>query len=55
MYTQDKIEIEATLTMLQDDLDDAWKWSAHHDDEFNTEFGELQDKLNEVKDKLKTL
>lgn len=55
MYIQDKDEAKQLLYLLQDALDDVYKWDAYHDDVLNEELGVIQTKIEELNTKLKTL
>lgn len=47
--------MKANIDVLQDALDDAWKWDANHDDVFNDELGVIQNRVDEMKVKLQTI
>jgi len=50
-----KKEMEFTIFLLQDTLDDAWKWDADNNDILNEELSMVQDRIDQLKEKFRTL
>ena len=50
-----KKEMEDTIVLLQDNLDDAWKWDANNNDILNEELSMIQDRIDQLKEKFRIL